>query len=51
MHGQGTLTWANGEKYVGEWKDGKQDGIGKKTYSDGRVEEGKFMIDVYIGKE
>ena len=44
-------TWKNGSTYVGEWKDDKKDGIGKLTYSDGRVEEGRFMIDVYIGKE
>ncbi|MEJ6749000.1 MAG: hypothetical protein QNK60_03635 [Flavobacteriales bacterium] len=25
--------------------------MGKLTYSDGRVEEGRFMIGVYIGKE
>ena len=24
--GQGTFTWADGRKYVGEWKDGKQHG-------------------------
>ena len=22
-HGQGTLTWSDGKKYVGEWKKGK----------------------------
>ena len=22
--GQGTFTWANGDKYVGEWKDGEE---------------------------
>ena len=50
-HGKGTINLANGDKYVGELKDGKEDGIGKKTYADGRVEEGRFMIGVYIGKE
>ena len=23
-HGQGTYTWSNGEKYVGEYKNGKK---------------------------
>ena len=27
-NGHGTFTWANGGKYVGEWKDGKQHGQG-----------------------
>ena len=45
--GQGTFTWQNPwEKYVGELKDNLYDGIGKLTYSDGRVEEGRFMIGV-----
>ena len=26
FHGQGTRTWSNGEKYIGEWKDGIQNG-------------------------
>ena len=25
-HGQGTLTFRDGDKYVGEWKDGKENG-------------------------
>ena len=52
--GYGTYKYSGdweGDKYVGEWKDNKKDGIGKLTYSDGRVEEGRFMIGVYIGKE
>ena len=27
-NGIGTFTWANGSKYVGEWKDGKWQGQG-----------------------
>jgi hypothetical protein len=45
------LTYWEGDKYVEELKNGLYDGIGKLTYSDGRVEEGRFMIGVYIGKE
>ena len=28
MHGQGTYTWDDGSKYVGEYKDGKRHGQG-----------------------
>ena len=50
-NGYGTYTYVDGDKYVGELKDNLYDGIGKLTYSDGRVVEGRFMIGVYIGKE
>ena len=39
-NGYGTSTWADGEKYVGEWKDGKEHGQGTKTHSDGKIEKG-----------
>ena len=26
-NGQGTFTWADGEKYVGEWRDDKKHGL------------------------
>ena len=41
----------NYEQSIGQWKNGLLDGIGKRTYADGKIEEGKFMINVYIGKE
>jgi hypothetical protein len=31
----GTATWPNGERYIGEWKDGKQHGQGTFTFPDG----------------
>ena len=35
-----TYTWANGEKYVGEFKDGKFNGQGSFTFPDGGELEG-----------
>ena len=40
VHGQGTLTFADGDKYVGEWRDNKFHGQGTYTFFNGRVEEG-----------
>ena len=40
INGQGTYTWTDGAKYVGEFKDGKQHGQGTFTYSDGSVVKG-----------
>jgi hypothetical protein len=37
----GTWTWANGDKYVGEWKDDKQHGPGTFTFAKG---------DKYVGE-
>ena len=39
-NGQGTFTFANGDKYVGEYKDGKEHGQGTMTHSDGKIEKG-----------
>ena len=47
-HGQGTRTFTNGDKYVGEWKNGKENGNGKRnspdgsTFSAGRKYEGEW---------
>ena len=35
INGYGTYTWASGNKYVGEWKDGKQHGQGIFTFANG----------------
>ncbi len=36
------ITWANGDEYVGEVKDGKINGKGKYTWSVGDVYEGEW---------
>ena len=38
----GTLTWFSGDKYVGKFKDGLQNGQGTFTFSDGRKCVGEF---------
>ena len=32
MDGHGEYTWTDGQKYVGNWKDGKKHGKGKLTW-------------------
>ena len=39
-NGYGTYTYANGSKYVGEWKDGKENGLGAYTFANGTVDKG-----------
>ena len=39
-NGYGTYTYANGSKYVGEWKDGKENGQGAYTFANGTVDKG-----------
>jgi len=36
----GTYTYADGDKYVGEWKDGEFNGQGTLTYANGTVKKG-----------
>ena len=40
--GVGSLTYPNGRKYVGEWKDGKRNGQGTQTWLDGRKYVGEY---------
>ena len=39
-NGYGTYTFADGAKYVGEFKNDNYNGQGTLTYADGRVEKG-----------
>ena len=44
----GTATWANGDKYVGEFKDDKMHGQGTYTFANGKKNSGYFMNNEYV---
>ena len=44
-NGQGTITYPNGRKYVGEWKDGKKHGQGTQTLPNGMKYVGKWKYE------
>ncbi len=51
--GKGTYVWASGETYIGQWKDGKRDGVGVLYYTlDGeeKLMDGIWEDDEYIGE-
>jgi len=50
QNGQGTYTWTNGDKYVGEFKDGLLHGQGTMIYADGSKYAGQFADDEYNGQ-
>ena len=37
--------FANGDKYIGQWREGKQHGTGKLIYANGDIFEGKWNND------
>ena len=39
------MTWANGDKYDGEWKNGKREGHGVMEYINGSTYNGKWKDD------
>ena len=49
-HGKGVITYSNGEKYVGEFKDGMLNGQGTYTYPDGEKYVGEFKDGLLNGK-
>ena len=50
MHGDGTMTWPDGNKYVGEYKNGKRDGNGTYTAANGDRYVGEYTNDKKHGQ-
>ena len=46
----GTLTYADGDKYVGSWYAGKKSGEGELIYSNGDVFRGNWLDDKAHGE-
>ena len=46
----GTFTWADGSKYVGEFRDNKRHGQGTLTYADGGYYIGEWRVDQFHGQ-
>ncbi len=42
-HGKGSDVFANGDKYSGNYKNGKPEGQGVYTWSNGSYYEGEFI--------
>ena len=49
-NGHGTMIWANGDKYVGEFKDYKFNGQGVYTFANGEKYAGEFKDHKAHGK-
>lgn len=50
--GKGTYVWSTGEKYTGQWKNGKRNGIGEYTFLDNgkdTTNRGQWTDDQYTG--
>lgn len=50
--GKGTYHWSTGEKYIGQWKNGKRNGIGEYTFLDNgkdTTNTGQWVDDKYTG--
>ena len=50
MNGDGVFTYANGDKYDGQWKDGLKHGKGILTCADGDTYNGDWIEDKKEGK-
>jgi hypothetical protein len=49
MHGKGKMTYANGVKYDGNWKDDERHGEGIMLSNDSRQESSKWNHDIKTG--
>lgn len=50
-NGEGTLTNSSGDTYEGSFKDSKKHGIGVMKFSDGRVQEGRWINGLFTGSK
>ena len=48
--GQGTMVWADGTNYTGQWKNNQYHGKGKLIYADGSWYEGEFAKGTFNGQ-
>ena len=48
--GPGTTVWSNGDRYEGEWVDGKKNGRGKMTLANGNWYDGEWCDDYPDGE-
>ena len=48
--GRGTMVYANGSVYEGQWRAGKRHGQGKQTIATGEVYEGEYVADKRHGR-
>jgi hypothetical protein len=50
-YGQGTMTYPDGTKYVGEFYEGLRNGQGTYTHTDGKVDKGIWEDDKLIERQ
>ena len=50
VNGQGTYTYANGDKYVGQWRNDLRNGQGTYTYANGEKYVGEYKDDKKNGQ-
>ena len=46
--GEGTITYPNGDKYTGSFKQNLFDGYGTLTLQDGSIKKGMFKANKFI---
>ena len=49
-NGKGVMTWPKGDKYEGDWVDGKREGKGRFVSYEGDIYTGEFKNDMKSGK-
>ena len=50
MDGQGEFVWPNGDRYIGQYINGKRNGLGDMEYGDGDIYRGAWRNGQYHGQ-